>query len=167
MKKFALLLLFTSIAFVGFSQDKSTRPSPPAQATATVGETTITIDYSQPGVKEREIFGALVPYGKVWRAGANETTTMEFSKDVKVNEMDVAAGKYGFYVIPGETTWTLILNTRIGWGSNGYKAADDVLRFDARVVKSDKLTEKLTYTLNDKGEASISWEYSTVNFTIK
>ena len=167
MKKLAFLVLFAAMALIGYSQDKSTRKSPPAKATAALEGTTVTIDYSQPGVKGREIWGKLVPYSKVWRAGANETTTIEFSSDVKVNEMDVPAGKYGLYVIPNENTWTIIISPNIGWGAGSYNAEEDVLRFDTRVLKTDELTERLTYSISEDGEVSINWEYIEVNFTIK
>ena len=81
--------------------DKSKRPSPPAEASAKVGGTMVTINYSQPSVKSRKIWGELVPYDKVWRTGANEATTFEVSTDVKIEGKTLPAGKYGLFTIPG------------------------------------------------------------------
>src|SRR6202795_5211006 len=90
--------------------DKSKRPSPPATATGKVMGATITIDYSSPGVKGRKIWGDLVPYDKVWRAGANEATLIATDKDIQVEGKPLPAGKYSLYAIPGENEWTIIIN---------------------------------------------------------
>ena len=86
------------------------RPSPAATATGEINGAAITINYSSPGVKGRVIWGGLVPFDKVWRAGANEATTFETSKDIKVEGKNLPAGKYGFFAIPGQTEWTIIFN---------------------------------------------------------
>src|SRR5258705_13398511 len=91
--------------------DKSSRPSPPATATGKVNGATITINYSSPSVKGRKIWGALVPYDKVWRAGANEATIFETDKDIKIEGKPLHAGKYSLYAIPGEKEWTFIFNS--------------------------------------------------------
>jgi len=121
MKKIFFTLSFLAVSLFSFAQEKSERASPPAEATATIGETTITINYSQPAVKGRTIWGDLVPYNKIWRAGANETTTFEVSNDVSIDGKTLAAGKYGLYVIPMENEWTIILNTGIGWVAHSTK----------------------------------------------
>ena len=117
----------TAITFILFSifsmaqDDKSKRPSPPDKVSEKVGSATITIDYSQPSVKDREIWGGLVPYGKVWRTGANEATTFENSADVKVEGESLKAGKYGLFTIPEANEWTIIFNSVPDqWGSGGY-----------------------------------------------
>lgn len=106
----------------------------------------ITIDYSRPGVKGREIFGGLVPYDKVWRTGANAVTTIEFGLDVKLNGHLVKAGKYAVYTIPTAGDWTIILNKDIDvWGTE-YAKSDDVVRFQATPVPLSFSIE--TFTIN-------------------
>src|SRR4051812_19721569 len=101
--------LFSSMNCMG-QEDKSKRPSPPATASATTSKgNTITIDYSQPGVKGRTIGKDIAPYNKVWRTGANEATVFQISKDAKIEgKYPLRAGKYGLYSIPGEKSWTII-----------------------------------------------------------
>lgn len=147
-------------------KDKSKRPSPPAQVTASVDGLSITIDYSQPSVKGREIFGGLVPYGQVWRTGANETTWIQVSEDAKINGETLEKGKYGFFTIPGEDEWILIFNTKIKWGAYDYSADDDVLRVKVKPQKSDSFTEQFTITLSEQGEVGIMWADLMVPFTV-
>lgn len=135
MKK---LLVIFSIVCVGsvYAQDKATRPSPPAQVSASTNGKSITIDYGQPSVKGREIFGKLIPYGEVWRAGANETTAFTLSADATVEGKSLPAGKYAFFVIPNEKEWTIIFNKTIKWGAFSYKQEEDILRVDVPVKKT-------------------------------
>jgi hypothetical protein len=122
------MLLF---AGTSLAQDKSDRPSPPAEATGTIGDATITISYSSPAVKERKIWGGLEKYGKVWRTGANEATVFETSADITVNGNALPAGKYGFFTIPGEETWVVIFNSVWDqWGAYKYDQSKDVLRLE-------------------------------------
>ena len=107
-----LVLVFVGVistALVWAQQDKSKRPSPPATATGKVMGAIITINYSSPVVKGRKIWGGLVPYDKVWRAGANEATIFETDKAIKVEGKSLPAGKYSLYAIPGEKQWVIIL----------------------------------------------------------
>ncbi|GGF07838.1 DUF2911 domain-containing protein [Hymenobacter cavernae] len=148
-------------------EDKSKRPSPPAKATATVGGATVTIDYSRPSVKGRKIFGTLEPYGKVWRTGANEATTFEVSKDVKIEGQTLPAGKYGLFTIPGETEWTIIFNkTADQWGAYKYDAAQDALRVKVKPKKTAQLTEVFTINLDKTGKVAMLWENTEVDFTV-
>src|SRR5262245_14543148 len=103
------------------------KASPPATATGKAGGANIVINYSSPGVKNRKIWGELVPYDKVWRAGANEATVISFDKDVKVEGKALPAGKYSLYAIPGEKEWTIIFNSATGqWGiKNDGSTTDD------------------------------------------
>ena len=109
-------MLFSSVLWA------QNQASPPATATGKVNGATITINYSSPGVKGRPIWGALVPYDKVWRAGANAATIFETDKDIKVEGKVLKAGKYSLYAIPGEKEWTMIFNSQTGqWGiKNGW-----------------------------------------------
>src|SRR5881398_636451 len=109
MKKIAITVLFVFALCVISSaqQDKSKRPSPPAQAQCKFSDgKTITVDYSSPRMKGRKIYGDLVPYGKVWRTGANEATAFVTSADVKVGDKDVPAGSYTLFTIPNADKWT-------------------------------------------------------------
>src|SRR5215472_17176281 len=100
-----LFSLMSLVACPAFGQLQLPRPSPAAKVTQTVGLTEITVEYSSPSVKGRKIWGGLLPYGQVWRAGANQATKVSFSKDVTVAGTPVAAGSYSFLAIPGEHEW--------------------------------------------------------------
>lgn len=148
-------------------EDKSKRPSPPATAGAKVGDANVAINYGQPSVKGRVVWGELVPFGQVWRTGANEATTFETDKDIKVQGKVLPTGKYGFFTIPGEKEWTIIFNKVPNqWGAFKYDATKDFLRVTARPKKSATFNEKLLYTVNKKGAVSIAWENVIVNFEI-
>lgn len=153
MKKFKLLFLLLLVTTITFAQE-----SPKKQATGKIGSATITVDYGSPSVKGRTIWGELVPYEKVWRAGANENTTFSFDKDVKIGETSVKAGKYGFFIIPNENKeWTIILNSKNdAWGSNGYNQDLDVLRFNVKPINTENNQEALDYAIGDK-EIIIKW----------
>jgi hypothetical protein len=167
MKKSLFTMGLAMFAFIATAQDdKADRPSPPATATGEVNGKTITIDYSQPSVKGRVIFGGLQPYDTVWRAGANETTTIEVSDDVTVGGKALPKGKYGFFIIPNKEEWTIIINTGIEWGAFTYKESEDVLRINVPVEKTD-LVEKLTYTVSSDGNVSLAWANSKVSFSVQ
>ena len=168
MKTSTLILSLLFATVVVFAQDdKASRPSPPAKATATVNGKTVTIDYSQPSVKGRKIWGELVPYGQVWRAGANETTAFTLSGDATINGKPLPAGKYAFFVIPNEKEWTVIFNKSIKWGAFTYKQEEDVLRVNVPVKKSSSPVEKLTYNISPNGTVSLAWENAVAEFTVK
>src|SRR5881398_294665 len=122
MKRSVCLMLFifsfTLCVISSAQQDKSKRPSPPAQAQCKFSDgKTITVDYSSPRMKGRKIFGDLVPYGEVWRAGANEATTFVTTADLMVGGEHVPAGNYTLFAIPNKEKWTLIINKKTGeWG---------------------------------------------------
>lgn len=164
---FVLSLMFT-LAFGGIAQDKSERPSPPEQATAKVSGVDVTIDYSQPAVKDRKIWGELVPYGKVWRTGANEATWIEVSKDVTIGGKSLPKGKYGLFTIPGEDEWVIIINkTWSQWGAYEYESDKDLFRITAKPEKSDKFYERFTINLDKSGDASFNWANLSVPFSIE
>ena len=149
--------------------DKSKRPSPPATVTQKVGETTITINYSQPAVKDRKMGVDLEPMeGKVWRAGANEATTCEVDKDVVVEGKLLPKGKYGFFILVNGEAWTMIFNkTWNQWGAFKYKEADDALRVSVMDKEVESVSEKLTYTINADGEVSILWGNRHISFLVQ
>lgn len=154
------LFLATCFAIAASAQgDKAKRPSPPATAEGTVGEATVVINYSQPGVKGREVWGGLVPYGKVWRTGANEATSIEASADIKFADGSVLpAGKYGLFTIPNEDEWTVIFNSVWDqWGAYGYDSSKDVLRVTTSPQDSGESMERMTFTVDD-GEIKLWWD---------
>lgn len=167
----AMAAVFMSSA-IWAQADKSKRASPPGTATGKVNGATITIDYSSPSVKGRKIWGDLVPYDKVWRAGANEATLFETDKDIKVEGKTLAKGKYSLYAIPGEKEWTIIFNSATGqWGINrdGTTTEDpakDVLRVTAKPKKSASFNEQLMYKVDAKGFV-LMWENLEVPVSIK
>lgn len=163
-------MLMTSLIYA--QADKSKRASPPETATGTVDGATITINYSSPAVKGRKIWGGLVPYDKVWRAGANEATIFETSKEIKVEGKDLPAGKYSLYAIPGEKEWVFIFNSKTGqWGikmdgSTTEDPANDVLRVTVKPQKSGSFNERMKYVVDKKGFA-LEWENLRVPVEIK
>ena len=147
-------------------EDKSQRASPPAEATGTVDGVDIAIDYSQPSVKGRKIFGGLEPYGKVWRTGANEATTFAVSSDVTIEGKALPAGKYALFTIPNEDEWTVIFNKQPDqWGAYDYDESQDALRVSV-TPESSESTEKLTFDIDDNGEVSMMWADQRVSFNV-
>ncbi|HXU62225.1 MAG TPA: DUF2911 domain-containing protein [Polyangia bacterium] len=139
------------------------RPSPFAKVSQTVGYTDITVDYSSPGVKGRKIWGSVVPYDKMWRAGANNATKVTFSRDVTFGGKPVPAGTYAFFVIPSKGAWTVILNKKAdqpGTGA-GYNQADDAVRVSI-TPKAAPMRERLAYLVtdftDDKASLDLEWE---------
>lgn len=146
--------------------------SPAATATGKVNGATLTIKYSSPSVKGRKVWGGLVPYDKVWRAGANEATILETDKDITIEGKQLAKGKYSLYAIPGENEWSIILNSATGqWGitragETTRDAAKDVAVVKVKSVKSASMNEALTYVVTDKGFA-LRWENLEVPVGVK
>jgi hypothetical protein len=161
-----LLVVFTALILsimVSAQTDKSNRPSPPATASGKIGGATITISYSSPSVKGRQIWGGLVPYGKAWRAGANEATVFQTDKDIKVEGKSLPAGQYSLFAVPGEKEWSVIFNSQTGqWGIKrggdaNRDAAKDVLTVVVKPSKSAGMNEKLSYEVTGKGFV-LRWE---------
>ncbi len=161
---FFVLSLMNSLIFA--------QASPAATATGTIGAANLTIKYSSPSVKGRVIWDGLVPYDKVWRAGANTATSIETDKDLKVEGKALPAGKYSIYAIPGEKEWTIIFNSQTGqWGvksatESSLDPSKDVLRVTVKSKKSATMNERLVYTINDKGFV-LSWENLDIPVAIK
>lgn len=156
----------TSTVFA--QQDKSKRASPPASVKETLNSgTTVTIDYSQPSVKGRTIGQEIAPFGKVWRTGANEATSFEVTKAVKVDGKELAAGKYGLYSIPGEKEWVIIFNKKWNQSGTQYDEAEDALRIKVKSAKAAAFTEKMTFTVDKGGKVALIWGDILVPFTVK
>lgn len=146
-------------------------PSPTASAGETIGVTDVEIRYHRPAVSKRKIWGGLVPYGVLWRAGANENTTISFSTPVQVEGKPVAAGTYALYMIPGPSEWTLVLSKFTGdWGTYNYEPSEDALRLPVSPRPLAEPEERLLYTFDDLADASavasLRWEKLRVPFRI-
>jgi len=170
MKKSITVLACTVLVVVaasGFSfaqgKDKSKRPSPPANAQCKFSDgKTVTVDYSSPRMKGRKIYGGLVPYGEVWRTGANEATTFVPTADVTVGGKDVPAGNYTIFTIPNQDKWTLIVNKKTGeWGIPYKYESDELARTDMTSSSTPSSVENFTIGFDQKGDTctlNIDWE---------
>jgi DUF2911 family protein len=163
----------TLLATFACAQDKSKRPSPPAQAQCKFSDgKSITVDYSSPRVNGRKIFGSLVPYGQVWRAGANEATTFVADTNLTVNGKDVPAGSYTIFTIPDKDKWTLIVSKKTGEWGIPYPQGEDFLRTDMSVGKTPSAVENFTISFDQAGgncKLQLSWEntMASAEFTEK
>ena len=145
--------------------------SPAGKVSQRVGLTDITVEYSSPAVKGRTVWGGLVPYGEVWRTGANLSTQVTFSKDVTVGDSAVPAGTYAFFAIPTASSWTLILNKdNKQWGSSDYKKELDVARVTVQ-PQAIPMRERLAYVVSnftdDAASLDLEWEKVRVSLPIK
>ncbi|GMR24917.1 MAG: DUF2911 domain-containing protein [Ignavibacteria bacterium] len=166
-----LLISFIMISNQSIAQDSNkVRISPKAAVVQTVGFTDVRIDYSRPGVKGRMIWDGLVPYNKVWRAGANEATKITFANDVKINSKTLKAGSYSFFTIPTKDKWTLIFNyVAHQWGAFEYNESEDALRIEV-TPEEGNMQEWLAYTIiktsDNSAVVKLEWEKLNVSFII-
>jgi tetratricopeptide (TPR) repeat protein len=145
------------------------RASQMASVSQRIGTTDIRVDYSRPAVKGRQVWGAMVPYDQVWRAGANENTVITFGNDVQVEGKALKAGTYGLHMLPTKTTWTVILsNDHSAWGSYYYKPEQDALRVTV-TPKASVMTENLTYTFDDVTDqgATLALRWAELDIPVK
>ncbi len=166
MKKIITLFL-ALICGLGSVQAQKTVASPRDSVSGKHGDANISINYGSPAVKGRKIWGDLVPYGKVWRTGANEATVFKTDKAIKVEGKTLPAGQYSFFAIPGEKEWVLIFNkTAKQWGAYDYKEADDALRVTVKPQSVAPTAERLKYTITPAG-FSLIWENLEIPVSIK
>lgn len=164
-KKIHLFLIVLLTATFVNAQDKPA--SPATVATGKINGATITVNYSSPSVKGRKIWGELVPFNKVWRAGANEATTFETDKDLMIEGSKLPAGKYSFFVIPNEKECVVIFNKEAKqWGAYKYKEKDDQLRVTVKQKITDSNAENLVYTINEN-DIVLSWEKWSIPISVK
>ena len=156
------LTIFTSNVFA-----QNPPASPASSASGKIGNATITINYGSPSVKARTIWGELVPYGKVWRTGANKATTFETDADITIEGQTLKKGKYGLFTIPEQKEWTIIFNkTADQWGAFSYKQEDDVLRVKVKPSTGADLVEALKFEVG-KNSVTMKWEKLAVSFGVK
>jgi hypothetical protein len=176
-RSFAVAALFVGIAVQGSSLQAQwpplsmPQPSPAASVSQTVGISKVTIEYARPRVNGRKVWGELVPYGEVWRAGANMNTTITFSSPVEVAGRSLPAGKYGLHMLPTEKEWTAIFSRdHERWGSFGYEEKNDALRVQV-TPGSGPMTESLAYSFDaitgDSAEIVLQWETLRLAIPVK
>ncbi|NJN26750.1 MAG: DUF2911 domain-containing protein [Cyclobacteriaceae bacterium] len=169
MKNFLTPLAAVVLLTMGFSMKSTAQESPSATAQNTIDGVSITIEYHSPKVKERIIWGGLVPYDKVWRTGADAATTLEVSDDVNIEGHTIPKGKYALFTIPQKgDTWTVILSNKADqWGAFNYKQEDDFIRFDVKGSRTVDLHESLQFDITDEGIITFAWEYKTFSLKVE
>lgn len=183
MKKFVIFSL-VGVGIIGalvvvliYLQMKETKSfSPEEQVSFKQNDLTLTVLYNRPYKKGREIFGALVPFDQVWRTGANEATTFETNKDIKIEGKTLKAGKYSLWAIPGADKWKIIFNSEYGqWGINSKGEANrnpenDVLTVDVTPIEQNQVFEQFTISFNESGEDAemvLAWDKTLVMVPIE
>ncbi len=165
---FALCILFT----VNAQQLTTPQPSPTQTIKQNFGLSSIELSYSRPGIKGRKVFGDLVPFGNVWRTGANNATTLTFGDDVIIGDKKIAAGKYGLVSIPNKEDWTLIITKQLDITSPAaYKQENDVVRVAAKTMKLNDKAETFTMQFanvkSNSCDLQLMWENTAVALPIK
>jgi hypothetical protein len=169
-----LLMGLMLSASLSYGQIQTPAASPATKVSTTVGLTDVSLEYSRPGVKgrDRKIFGGLVPYGEVWRTGANQATKVTFGDSVKIKDQWLPGGTYALYTIPAQGEWTVVFsrNTEL-WGSMGYSDSDDALRV---TIKPTAMTEPVeTFTIdfanytNNGANLNIMWDFTKVSVPLE
>ena len=162
-----ILLLFVALLSATFINAQNKPASPAAVATGKINGVTIQINYSSPSVKGRVIWGELVPFNKIWRAGANDATTIEIDKELSIEGQKLPAGKYSFFVIPNEKECVLIFNKEAKqWGAYKYKETEDQLRVVVKQKIVETSSENLVYTI-EKKSIVLSWEKWNIPLSVK
>ena len=172
MPKKPVLLCAAVLAASASCSFAQSKPSPPAEAHVTIDGKLISIKYSAPSMRGRHIFGGLVPYGKVWRAGANEATALHTDADLDFAGLKVPKGDYTLYILPDDNKWTLIVNKQTGqWGTE-YDQAQDLGRVPLELSKAPSPIERYQITLSSKGgkngRLQFAWDttVATLSFSV-
>lgn len=172
LRKFLLLASVCATVLTADAQQlKTPSPSPTQTIKQDFALSAIELTYSRPAMKGRKVFGDLVPYGKLWRTGANAATRIKFNDDVQIGGTNVKAGEYVVYTIPGENEWEVILNKGLNnWGTDGYKQEEDVARVKVKPMKMDQNMESFTMQFANIKPASVDlhimWEKTAVSVPI-
>lgn len=171
MRKLLITAIVSSGFFIAHGQLKTPAPSPTQTIKQDFGLSNIELNYSRPGMKGRKIYGDLVPFGKVWRTGANNATTISFADDVTIGGKLVKAGKYGLLTIPDKRNWTIIISKQLDVTSpTAYKQDQDVVRVEAKTKDLDDNVETFTMQFNNIKPSSVDlqmmWEKTAVTLPI-
>ena len=169
----ALVLFVVALASaqMNMDQDKSKRPSPPASAQCKFSDgKTVKVDYSSPRAKGRKIYGGLVPYGQVWRTGANESTAFVTDTGLTVGGKEVPAGSYTIFTVPEQDKWTLVISKKTGeWGTDYPGEKEDLMRVPMKVSKTPSPVENFTISFDQKGSSctmNLDWENTRASVEI-
>ena len=166
LRIYALITIF-SISYSALAQINKPGLSPRVEVTQKIGLATVKLDYGRPSMKGREIFGSLIPYGKVWRTGANSSTKISFDRDVVIKNKTIPKGEYALYSIPDEKEWTIIIhgNNKL-WGAGNYKEENDFARFQFPIQKLTESQKTLSIDFENLnangGDLTIAWENTKV-----
>lgn len=170
-KYFLLIIVLFTFSVINAQDFRTPRPSPDATVSQYVGITEITIDYSSPGVKERKVWGELVPFGQIWRTGANEVTTITFTDPVKINGNELPADTYGIHTIPNENEWEVIFSkdTKVD-GPAAFDENKEALRLKIK-PEQNSFNERMVFTFSEMTETSakvnLLWENIKVSFDVE
>lgn len=163
-----LILIAAIISFGNLNAQEKQRKSPKVSVKENLAGINLVITYGQPSANGREIFGGLVPYGEIWRAGANEATTFSVDREVEINGQKLPQGKYALFILPKkDEQWEIIFNTEHGqWGAYKYDKNQDALRIKVSPIENE-MTEKLTYTITGEGWVKIAWDKTRIEFKVE
>ena len=168
MKRIAILMFVFALFQLAPAVAQDKKPASPKETVkAKAGSANVEIVYCRPSSRGRTMIGGNEPFGKIWRTGANEATTIEFDKPVKIEGKDLPAGKYALFTIPNEKEWTIIFNKDVKqWGAFNYKESSDALRVNVPVKKPKSFVE--TFTISAEGNnITLAWENSEVAFKVQ
>lgn len=166
------LLAIAFMATTSLAQERGNdepRPSPNASVSQTIGTTVVSVTYGRPSVKGRHVLGELEPFGEVWRTGANESTAITFTDDVEIEGKPVEAGTYSLYTIPREDEWTIIINSKMSWGTQ-YDESQDVLRVNVEPQEANAREQFMIHFENitdTSADVVLHWANTKVPFTIE
>ena len=171
MKKYKITsTLALLLSLLTYGQIKTPAASPSSTLKQTIGFTDVTIEYSRPRLRNRDMFTDLTRVGEVWRTGANMSTKISFSTDISLEGNQIAAGEYSIYSIPGKNEWTIIINKKISWGTT-YDQEEDFLRFSVPTLKTQEKAESFTFYFAEVTESSgtlgFTWESTKVEMKLK
>lgn len=167
MKRITVLLLALVAGVFSAVAQKENKLSPLQTSEGTINGAKVKIVYHAPSARGRKMLGEKEPYGKVWRTGADNATTFEIDKPVKIEGKDLAAGKYELFTIPGENEWVIIFQKFTDqWGAYSYKESNDVLRVTVKPKKTDSFVETFNIGVG-KDEVALKWENTAVAFKVK
>src|SRR5271166_6505008 len=168
-RMFFIAVIVAILATSAYAQQQPASPPGTASVSFADGKT-VTINYSRPSMRGRKVFGELVPYGQIWRTGANSATSLKTDVDLTIGGAAVPTGRYTLYTIPGETAWKLVINKQTGqWGTD-YDEKQDLARVDMKVANNATPTEQFTISLDKTGGSSatlkLDWANTTASVTI-
>ena len=160
-------MVLTLCLLATFVTGQKLAKSPAKEMSDSFNGSEITINYNAPSVRDREIWGGLVPYDKIWRTGANGATKITLANDTEIEGQKLAAGTYAIFTIPSQKTWTVIFNTNSDqWGAYDYSKDKDALRVNVVPVKVDEKTEQMTFVKADDSSIHLLWENLAVPIRI-